>query len=79
MPSTLPKVRCFLAAGRNGAQLMYSRMASEARAVPPDAPDEQVLRAAFLAFLQFLADEPAYARVFVRRRAGGRPAGGRGA
>jgi hypothetical protein len=28
-----------------------------------DAPDEQVLRAAFLAFLQFPADEPAYARV----------------
>jgi tetracycline repressor-like protein len=52
------KEDCFLAAGREGARLMYSRMASATQAVPPDAPDEQVLRAAFLAFLQFLADEP---------------------
>jgi AcrR family transcriptional regulator len=57
------KEDCFLAAGREGARLMYSRMASATQAVPPDAPDEQVLRAAFLAFLQFLADEPTYARV----------------
>jgi hypothetical protein len=32
--------------------------------VPPDAPDEEVLRAACRAFLQFLADEPAFARAF---------------
>jgi len=57
------KEDCFLTATREGARLMSSRMASAARAVPPDAPDEQVLRAAFLAFLQFLAGEPAYARV----------------
>jgi hypothetical protein len=34
------------------------------RAVPADAPDEEVLRAGCRAFLGFLADEPAFARVF---------------
>ena len=57
------KEDCFLAATREGARLMSSRMASAAKAVPPGAPDDQVLRAGLLGFLQFLADEPAYARV----------------
>ena len=57
------KEDCFLSATRDGARLMSSRMASAAKAVPPGAPDDQVLRAGLLAFLQFLADEPAYARV----------------
>ena len=39
-------------------------MVAATRAVPPDAPDEEVLRAACRAFLQFLADEPAFARAF---------------
>jgi len=56
------KEGCFLTATREGARLMSGRMASAARAVPSDAPDEQVLRAAFLAFLGFLADEPTFAR-----------------
>ena len=42
---------------------MSGRMASATRAVPPDTPDEQVLRAGFLAFLEFLADERAFAGV----------------
>jgi AcrR family transcriptional regulator len=58
------KEECFLAATGEGRQLMFSRVASAARAVPPDAPDEQVLRAACRAFLAFLADESAFARVF---------------
>jgi AcrR family transcriptional regulator len=53
------KEDCLLAAIREGAQLMTSA----ARAVPAHAPDEQALRATFLAFLGFLADEPAFARV----------------
>jgi AcrR family transcriptional regulator len=57
------KEDCFLAATREGARPMYGRMASATRAVPPDAPDEQALRAAFHAFLGFLSDEPAFARV----------------
>jgi AcrR family transcriptional regulator len=57
------KEDCFLTATRQGARLMSDRMASATRAVPPGTPDEQMLRAAFLAFLGFLADEPAFARV----------------
>ena len=55
---------CFLAATRRGGQLLYSHVTEAARAVPDDAPDEEVLRAACRAFLAFLADEPAFARVF---------------
>ena len=57
------KEDCFLSATREGGRLMSSRMASATRVVPPDASDEQVLRAGLLAFLGFLADERAFARV----------------
>ena len=57
------KEDCFLAATREGGRLMSTRMAAAARALPADAPDEQVLRAAFHAFLAFLVDEPAFAKV----------------
>jgi len=57
------KEDCFLTATREGARLMLSRMASAPRALPADAPDEQALRASFHAFLAFLADEPAFAKV----------------
>jgi AcrR family transcriptional regulator len=57
------KEDCFLAATREGGRLMSSRIVSATRTVPPDAPEEQALRAAFLAYLRFLADEPAFARV----------------
>jgi AcrR family transcriptional regulator len=66
------KEDCFLTATRDGARLMSSRMASAAQAVPPGAPDDQVLRAGLLGFLRFLAGEPAYARVlFVEMPAAG--------
>jgi AcrR family transcriptional regulator len=57
------KEDCLLTATREGSRLMSGRMASATQAMPRDAPDEQVLRAAFLAFLEFLADEPTFARV----------------
>src|SRR6202035_4816666 len=58
------KEECFLTATAEGRQLMFAGVVSAARAVPADAPDEQVIRAAYRAFLAFLADEPAFARVF---------------
>src|ERR1700749_1895851 len=58
------KEDCFLAATREGGQLLADRVVAATRAVPPDAPDEEGLRAACRAFLQFLADEPAFARAF---------------
>jgi AcrR family transcriptional regulator len=58
------KEDCFLAATREGGQLLADRVTAATRAVPPDAQDEEVLRAAFRAFLRFIADEPAFARVF---------------
>lgn len=58
------KEDCFLAATREGGQLMADRVVAATRAVPPGTADEEVLRAACRAFLRFLADEPAFARVF---------------
>lgn len=55
---------CFLAATRRGGQLLFGHVMEAVRAVPADAPDEEVLRAGCRAFLGFLADEPAFARVF---------------
>jgi len=55
---------CFLAATRAGGQLLLERVLEAARAVPADASDEETLRAGCRGFLQFLADEPAFARVF---------------
>ena len=58
------KEDCFLAATREGGQLLADQVIAATRAMPPDAQDEEVLRAACRAFLQFLADEPAFARAF---------------
>lgn len=55
---------CFLAATRRGGHLLFDAVRQAAQALPPDAADEDVLRAGFRAFLRFLADEPAFARVF---------------
>ena len=55
---------CFLAATRRGGQLLFGHVTEASRAVPADASDEEVLRAGCRAFLGFLADEPAFARVF---------------
>ena len=78
------KEECFLTATGEGRQLMFAGVVSAARAVPADAPDEHVIRAAYRAFLAFLADEPAFARVFYidmpaagrGRSAGSRPPAG---
>jgi AcrR family transcriptional regulator len=58
------KEDCFLAATRQGGQLLVDRVIDAARALPSRASDEEVLRAGCRAFLRFLADEPAFARVF---------------
>jgi AcrR family transcriptional regulator len=55
---------CFLAATRRGGQLLLGHVMDAVRAVPDDATDEDALRAGCRAFLGFLADEPAFARVF---------------
>ena len=55
---------CFLAATRRGGQLLFGHVIKAVRALPDDSPDEDVLRAGCRAFLRFLADEPAFARVF---------------
>jgi AcrR family transcriptional regulator len=55
---------CFLAATGRGRQLLFGQVIAAARGVPDDAPDEEVLRTGLRAYLGFLADEPAFARVF---------------
>jgi AcrR family transcriptional regulator len=55
---------CFLAATRRGGQLLFGRVMEAARALPDDTPDEEVLRTGLRAYVGFLADEPAFARVF---------------
>jgi AcrR family transcriptional regulator len=57
------KESCFLTATHEGWQLLVSRVIAAARAVADDA-DEEVLRVGCRTFLDFLGDEPAFARVF---------------
>jgi AcrR family transcriptional regulator len=58
------KEACFLAATREGGMLMADRVAAAARRQPADVGAEAVLRASIAAFLQFLAEEPMFARAF---------------
>ena len=58
------KEDCFLAATGEGRKLMIALVVSATRALPAGAGDEDVLRVACRAYLAFLADEPAFARVF---------------
>jgi AcrR family transcriptional regulator len=58
------KEDCFLAATAEGRDLMVARIVADTRALPADAPDDEVLRVAFRAYLAFLTGEPAFARVF---------------
>ncbi len=58
------KEDCFLTATGEGRKLMVTLVVSATRALPAGACDEEVLRAACRAYLTFLADEPAFARVF---------------
>jgi AcrR family transcriptional regulator len=57
------KEECFLDATGQGRWLMQDRVTAATRALPAGTPDEDVLRAALRAFLEFLADEPAFTRV----------------
>ena len=58
------KEGCFLSATREGGKLLANQVVAATHALPPGAPDEEMLRAAYRAFLSFLTDEPAFARVF---------------
>jgi AcrR family transcriptional regulator len=58
------KEGCFLAAAREGGQLMDSRLVDATRAVAPGASDEAVLRVACRAFLAFMSAEPEFAKIF---------------
>ena len=58
------KQECFLAATREGGQLMFDHVVSATRKLPAGASAEAVLRAAVTAFLEFLAAEPAFTRAF---------------
>jgi AcrR family transcriptional regulator len=58
------KEDCFLAATALGGDLLIEAVVSATREMPADAAPEAVLRAGCRAYLRFLADEPAFARVF---------------
>jgi AcrR family transcriptional regulator len=58
------KEGCFLAATREGGELLLARVATAARQLPAGASAEDVLRASLAAFLDFLAGEPAFTRAF---------------
>ena len=58
------KEDCFLAATRQGGQLMIDQVAAATRQLPAGTSAEEALRASITAFLGFLAAEPAFARAF---------------
>jgi AcrR family transcriptional regulator len=58
------KEECFLTATGEGRELMIGRVVSATGALPAGASDEELLRVSCRAYLEFLADEPAFARVF---------------
>jgi AcrR family transcriptional regulator len=58
------KEECFLAATALGGDLLVDAVVTATRDMPADAPPEAVLRIGCRAYLRFLADEPAFARVF---------------
>jgi AcrR family transcriptional regulator len=58
------KEDCFLAATRQGGLLMADRIVSATRKMPGEASAEELLRASITAYVEFLAEEPAFARAF---------------
>src|SRR5260370_25122442 len=58
------KEDCFLAATRLGGLLMADRVVSATQKQPDDASAEDLLRASIGADVDFLAEEPAFARAF---------------
>jgi AcrR family transcriptional regulator len=58
------KEDCFLAATAHGGRMLVNAVVSATHELVGTAPPEDTLRLACRAFLRFLADEPAFARVF---------------
>jgi AcrR family transcriptional regulator len=58
------KEDCFLAATRQGGLLMADRIVSATRKMPDEASAEELLQASITAYVEFLAEEPAFARAF---------------
>jgi AcrR family transcriptional regulator len=58
------KENCFLSATAHGGALLYEAVLAATRGLPHGASPEEQLRAGCRAFLEFLAGEPAFARVF---------------
>jgi AcrR family transcriptional regulator len=58
------KEDCFLAATLQGGLLMFNRVTSAVRSQPADATAEELLRASIAAYLEFLVEEPSFARAF---------------
>jgi AcrR family transcriptional regulator len=58
------KEDCFFAATGEGRRMLFDHTLGAVRALPPGTGDEQMLRVAIRAFLEFLAAEPAFAKVF---------------
>jgi AcrR family transcriptional regulator len=58
------KEDCFLAATEQGGNLLVDAVVTATRKLGPEASPEAMLRNGVQAYLQFLAGEPAFARVF---------------
>lgn len=58
------KENCFLSATRHGGAKLFEAVVAATRELPSGASPEDHLRAGCRAFLRFLTDEPAFARVF---------------
>jgi len=58
------KEDCFMAATDHGGNLLLAATVAATHDLPASTPPEGVLRAGCRAYLGFLADEPAFARVF---------------
>jgi AcrR family transcriptional regulator len=58
------KEDCFLAAAEHGGNLLVHAVVAATRSARSDPAPERVLRAGCRAYLRFLADEPAFAKVF---------------
>jgi AcrR family transcriptional regulator len=58
------KEDCFFAAASDGSRLLFDSTIAAAKSLGPDSDEEDLLRVGLRAFLRFLHDEPAFARVF---------------